>query len=154
MFTVIELSMAGSVAKAPVVAVPGLRELAQGKPVEVSSIWAGRPELDPKHITDGNMGTMWAATEKARSGTVTVDLGQATSVSAVRLSDAPYGRTRKFDIEVESGSGWKRVASGTNIGADLKVGFDAVTTRRVRLSIREATDTPTVANLAVLGDTE
>ena len=152
MFTVVELTMAGSVAKAPVVAVPGLRDVSQGKPVEVSSFWAGRPELDARHITDGNMGTMWATTEKARSGSVTVDLGQPTAVSALRLSDAPYGRTRKFDVEVEVGNGWKRVATGATIGADLRVDFDSATTRRVRLNIREATDTPTLANLTVLGE--
>lgn len=152
MFTVVELSMAESVAKTPVVAVPGLRELAQGKPVEVSSFWPGRPELDARHITDGNLGTMWATAEKARSGSVTVDLGEAREISAVRLSDAPYARIRRFDLEVDAGSGWKRVAAGGSIGADLRLSFEAVKARRVRLNIREAVDTPTLANFAVYGE--
>ena len=95
---------------------------------------------------------MWATAEKERSGNVTVDLGAPTAVSAVRLSDAPYGRIRRFDIEVETASGWKRVASGGTIGADARVGFDTVTARKVRLNIREAVDTPTIAELTVLGE--
>jgi len=152
MFTVVELAMSAAVDKAPVVAVPGLRDLAAGRPAAVSSFWPGRPELDPRHITDGNPGSMWATEEKARSGSVTVDLGEPREVSAVRLSDAPYNRIRRFDVEVETASGWRRVASGGAIGADLRLPIEAVKARRVRLNIREATDTPTLANLSVLGE--
>jgi len=150
--TVIELTLSGDVMKLPVKEVPGPRELSVGKSAEVSSFWAGRPELDKKHITDGNGGTMWAAEEKARSGSITIDLGQPAAVSGVRLSDAPYGRTRKFDIEVEVGSAWKKVAFGTTIGDGNRLSFDAVTTSRVRLNIREASDTPTIAEMTVLGE--
>jgi len=152
MFTVIELTMNASVAKMPVMPVPGLKNVSLGKPATVSSFWPGRPELDAKHITDGNMGSMWASAEKERSGTVTVDLGQNTEVSAVNLSDAPYGRIKKFDIEVEVGKSWKRVASGTTIGGNCRVNFDAVTTSRVRVNIRDASDTPTIAEMTVLGE--
>ena len=152
MFTIVELAMAGDVMRTPVVAGPLLREISVGKPVAVSSSWPGRPELDARHITDGNRGSMWATAEKERSGNVTVDLGALTAVSAVRLSDAPYGRIRRFDIEVETASGWKRVASGGAIGADARVGFDTVTARKVRLNIRESVDTPTIAELTVLGE--
>ena len=144
--------MAADVMSAPVKEVPGPRELSKGKPVEVSSFWAGRPELDKSHITDGNPGTMWATEEKARSGSVTVDLGQAATVTGRRLSDAPYGRIRKFDIEVEVGNAWKRVANGTTIGGAGRVDFDPVTARRVRLNIREASDTPTIAEMTVVGE--
>jgi alpha-L-fucosidase len=152
MFTVIELTMSASVAKTPVMPVPGLKNVSLGKPVTVSSFWSGRPELDAKNITDGNMGSMWASAEKERSGTVTVELGQNTEVSAVNLSDAPYGRIKKFDIEVEVGKSWKRVASGTTIGGNCRVNFDPIKTQRLRIQIRQASDTPTLANLEVLGE--
>lgn len=150
--TIIEVTMASDVMAAAVKEVPGPRILSKDKPVEVSSFWAGRPELDKAHITDGNPGSMWATEEKARAGTVTVDLGQAATVTGVRLSDAPYGRIRKFDLEVEVGNAWKRVASGTAIGGAYRADFDAVSTRRVRLNIRDATDTPTLAEFTVLGE--
>lgn len=150
--TVIEITMAGDVMAAPVKEVPGPRSLSKGKPVEVSSFWAGRPELDKSRITDGNTATIWATEEKARAGSVTVDLGQVSAVSGLRLSEGPYVRIKRFDVDAEVGGVWKRIASGTGIGASLRLDIDPVSTRRIRLNIRDANDTPTIGEIEVLGD--
>ena len=74
---------------APDVVLPP-ENLALGRPVEVSSFWPGREkELDKAHITDGKSETTWAADEKARTASVTVDLQGEREVSAAMLSDAP-----------------------------------------------------------------
>ena len=126
--------------------------LAKGRPVEVSSVWPGREkELNPAHITDGQIGTLWAAEEKARSGWVVVDLQRETEVVEALLSDAPYGRIRKFDLEAEVGGAWKKLASGEAIGERRTVTFAPTKARRFRLVIHEATDTPTLAEFQLLG---
>ena len=151
MVTILELSLAADVMRLAPVVVPEPRLVSQGCPVTVSSFWYGRPELSFAHVTDGKPDTIWATAEPERKATVTVDLGQSRRVSEVRLSDAPYGRTRRFDLEVETASGWRRVGSGTTLGSDLRVKFDEVAATRVRLNIHEATDTPTLAEFQVYG---
>ena len=102
----------------------GSQNLAAGKPVEVSSVWPGREnELNKSHITDGRPETLWAAEEPAREAWVKVDLQKACEVSSAMLSDAPYGRTRTFDLEARVDGAWKKVAEGTPIGDRLDLSF-------------------------------
>jgi len=79
------------------------QNVAADKPVEVSSVWTGRPELKKEHITDSNSGSMWAAEERARSGWVQVDLQKQHAVSGAKLSDAPYNRTQQFELQAKVG---------------------------------------------------
>jgi alpha-L-fucosidase len=126
--------------------------LAFGKPVQTSSVWPGREqELNPAHVTDGRLDTLWAAEEKARTGWVQVDLQEEHTVSHVLLSDTPYGRTRGFDLEANVDGDWKMLSMGTTIGDRLWLSFPPVKARLFRLNIREASDTPTLAEFQVFG---
>ena len=144
--TIVELTLNQSAMKLPVMEIPKPKNLALGKPVEVSSVWPGREqELDKAHITDGNPQTIWAAEEKARDGWVTVDLQSECGVGGAMLSDAPYHRTQSFDLEAQVGGEWKKIAEGTTIGDELHLEFAPVKARLFRLNIRQAGDTPTLA---------
>jgi alpha-L-fucosidase len=122
------------------------QNLAVDKPVEVSSVWPGREdELNKTHITDGHLETLWAAEESARSAWVKVDLQKEFKVSEAMLSDAPYGRTRAFDLEAQIDGEWKKIAEGTTIGDKLYLSFPPVKAQLFRLNIRKASDTPTLA---------
>lgn len=129
------------------------QNLADDKPVEVSSVWTGREdELNKSHITDGHLETLWAAAESARSAWVRVDLHKECEVSRVMLSDAPYGRTQAFDLEAQiDGGEWKKIAEGTTIGEGLNLSFPPVKARLFRLNIRRASDTPTLAEFQLFG---
>lgn len=132
---------------------PPPKRISQGKPVEVSSVWPGREkELAQTHITDGKLDTLWAAEEKARSGWVTVDLGEDHEVDAAMLSEAPYDRTQEFDLEAKVGGEWKKITSGTTIGHELRLNFEPVKARLFRLNIRKANDTPVLAEFQLFGN--
>lgn len=129
--------------KAPEVVSKGIRP-------EVSSFWPGREaQLDAKFITDGDPNTMWAAAEKQREATVTIELPAEREVCEVQLSDAPYGRTTAFEVDVMDGGSWKKVHAGTSIGAARHIPVDA-RTGAVRVRILGATDTPTLSEFKVL----
>ncbi len=151
MVTILEVSLAADVMRVAPVAVPEPKVVSLACPVTVSSFWYGRPELSFAHLTDGNPSTTWAASEAQRSASVTVDLGQSRRIAEVRVSDAPYGRVRRFDVEVETPSGWRKVAEGAAIGPDRRVAIPDVAGTKVRINLREATDTPTLAEVTVLG---
>jgi Domain of unknown function (DUF5703)/F5/8 type C domain len=125
--------------------------LSQGKLVEVSSQWPGRPQMTKAAITDGDYTTSWAAEEKAREAWVTVDLQKECEVSGVMLSDAPWHRTKAFDLEGRVDGQWKKIAEGTTIGDRFDRSYVPVKARLFRLNIRHATDTPTLAEFQLFG---
>ena len=130
-----------------VVTVPaGKLNLAEDKPVEVSSFWPGREDLlNKSHITDGKEETSWAAEESARTAWITVDLQTKQKISCVMLSDAPFGRTQAFNVEAQINGVWTKITEGTKIGEDSYLTFSPVKARFFRLNILKASDTPTLA---------
>jgi hypothetical protein len=92
---------------------------------------------------------MWAAEESARAATVTINLEAEQQISEIVLSDAPYGRTREFDVEAKTPDGWRKIATGTTIGGGLRLPVENVRANALRLNIRKATDTPTLADFQI-----
>ncbi len=144
----------------PALAIPAVSStstmvpISEGKPVVVSSLWAGRPELSPRHITDGNGQTIWAAAEADRSATATVDLQGEHAITRVSFSDAPYRRTRAYAIEALLADGtWKRLAEGTetNFAGVADVAVHQLKASKVRVRILKASDTPVIAEIQVFG---
>jgi alpha-L-fucosidase len=130
---------------------PAPRLISKGIRPDVSSFWPGREaELDASFITDGAPNTMWAAEEQARSASVTIALEAEHPICGIVLSDAPYGRTREFDVEAKTADGWRKIASGTTIGGGLRLPVENVRANALRLHIRKATDTPTLADFQIL----
>ena len=85
----------------------------------------------------------WRATGP-RSGTVEIDLGRSTSVAVARLEeDIARGQiVARYALEAHVDNSWRELDSGTTIGYCKLDRFDAVTTRRVRLTISEALEMP------------
>ncbi len=152
---IVELTLDQDALKLTPISATTITSLSLGKPVEVSSVWAGREttNLKPSFITDGDDTTHWAATEAARSATVTVDLGKQCSIQKVVFCDAPFRRTRAFDIEALVGDKWQKLGAGTetNFSGSAEVKVADVKARKIRLNIRQASDTPVVAELQVFG---
>ncbi|MEY2784062.1 MAG: hypothetical protein RL277_266 [Planctomycetota bacterium] len=131
---------------------PALQEWSLGKSVEVSSQWPGREkELNPQHITDGKLDTLFAAEETTRTAWARMDLGAERAIEEVLLSDAPYGRTQEFVLEARVGQEWVRVVGGSKIGKEWRAHFEPVTAREWRWSIVLASDTPVMAEWRMWG---
>jgi alpha-L-fucosidase len=151
--TIVELTLNESALNLPLIEVPEPKNLALGKPVEVSSVWPGREqELNKTNITDGNSDSTWAAEEKARDGWVTVDLQSEREVDGAMLSDAPFNRTQSFNLEAKVGDEWKKLTEGTTIGKELYLDFKPVKARLFRVNIRKTSDTPTLAEFQLFKD--
>jgi alpha-L-fucosidase len=153
---IVELTLDQDALKlAPVSSAASIASLSLGKPVEVSSVWPGRDKtnLKPEFITDGDETTHWAAEESARSAVITVDLGKESSVQKISFCDGPYRRTRDYAIEALVGDKWQTLGEGTetNFSGTAEVKVPDLKTRKVRVTIRKAIDTPVVAEIHVFG---
>jgi alpha-L-fucosidase len=153
--TVVELALDRPALSLPAIASTATpaASLTDGCPIEVSSVWAGRPELGAASITDGNEQTLWAAAEAERSAVATVDLRGERTLQKVIFSDAPYRRTRAYTIEVLSADQWIQVGEGTetNFSGQVEVKLDAVKASKIRVNIKKASDTPVIAEIRAVG---
>ena len=143
---------------APVV-IPPVGPVSQDKPVTVSAEWPGRAELKKEHINDGKIDTIWAGPENSREGWAQIDLGEERSVTRVLLSEGPeYARCGKFAVQMQVGSEWKTIATGTGIGAHKELSFEPVKGRMFRLTVNvnkragEPDGEPVIAEFQLFGE--
>lgn len=137
--------------------------LALGKPAVASSTHPGAGgTLTADKLTDGNLGTRWAAADDAAYPvTLDIDFGADTTFDQVYLDEytdsGTNPRVQSFALQRwDSGTGaWVTFASRTDgIGHDRTVtGFGDVTTTKLRVALTEkiATEvyTPTMTEIAV-----
>lgn len=82
---------------------------------------------------DNNPNTRWNAAEPINSDQwISAMFGKYETIDSVEISEA-FGRVRSFSIQYFDQGVWKTCATGTNIGQNLKVSFEAVTAKGIRL---------------------
>jgi CubicO group peptidase (beta-lactamase class C family) len=87
--------------------------------------------------TDGSLWTRWATNDGVASASLTIELGEARSISYVRIAEH-FERVRAFSISVPSADDaaqWEVLAEGTTIGPHRLVEFPKVEASSVRLTI-------------------
>jgi alpha-L-fucosidase len=57
------------------------------------------------------------------------------------------GYVQQFEFQYRSGSGWRTLFAGTNLGAQFQKRFQTVTAREFRLNILGATEGPTISEM-------
>ena len=109
-----------------------------GKTVTASSTETDKNDKwNTKNVVDNNSKTSWKAATTDSTAWLSVDLGEATSIGAVALTEAG-GRSAKFNIEYKDGDTWKKVAEGRNIGNGIFKQFAPIKAREFRLNMLQA----------------
>ena len=121
---------------------PPPTSLALGRPARASSVFP-RPGYGPEKAFDGYENTRWGAGTDARSGWLEVDLGKPRTFRRAALFEGRWNRVQEFQLQYRDGETWRTFAKGTKMG-DLKLEFEPVTARHVRLNILKATRIPTI----------
>ena len=100
---------------------------------------------------DDDPATYWATDDGVLTASLTLELPAAQTIDRVFLSEhiALGQRIRAFDVEVRDGDDWRRVAEGTTVGARRILIFPDVSTRAVRVNVRDARGCPTLAEVAI-----
>lgn len=138
---VVETRVEGSFgAKAPPQNPPGL--LSAGKPVKASSQWGGGYEA--AKANDGDDESRWGAAPDAKSGWLEIDLGQDLEVGLAVIKELAYPRTEAFAIEYMQGKNWQELVSGNTLAGAKVLKFKPVTARYFRLTIKKASEVPTI----------
>jgi alpha-L-fucosidase len=119
--------------------------------VDVSRLAEMRARLDSVFSKDlaGGARTNWK--QSARTAVLDVDLGDTRRFSIADFrEDIMQGQTvASYALEREQGNAWQTICEGTTIGFRRLDRFDPVEARRIRLTIREAVDTPKQVRLSL-----
>ena len=126
-------------------------DLAAYRPARASSVrddaamWAGQQATDP------HSNTFWAAADGARSGTLTVDLGEARTFNVVEVREPiRFGqRVARHHVEGLVDGIWVTLVSATTVGYKRLHRIPHTTATQVRLVIDEAIAAPVVSRLAL-----
>ncbi len=117
--------------------------LAAGKSARASSAAAGH---DAAMAVDGNGVTYWTPADGVIQASLEIDLGQPVVFDRAMLQEmvATGQRVEGFKLEAWDGQTWKEFAKATTIGYKRLLRFQAVTASKVRLTIFDARDCPTI----------
>ena len=122
--------------------------LSTGKPIRASSEWAAG--YAASKAVDDDPGTRWGAAPDSRKGWLEVDLGKEQRIGSVEIWEINFPRVQSFSVEIQQGETWREVAKGTQVKGRKTLSFAPVNARRVRLTVHEASEVPTLEEFRVL----
>ncbi len=117
--------------------------LCMGKKATASNVYQNMSEHAPGKALDDDPNTRWATDAGTHSAWLEVDLERPQRIGSVFMSEE-YERTQLFSLEYLEGQVWKPLVEGTKIGLECELTFKPVTTPKLRLNIRQATEGPTL----------
>jgi alpha-L-fucosidase len=122
--------------------------LAAGAKVTAEQTRAG---FDPAAVTDGNGQTYWTTVEGVVRASLVIDLGRTVSFDRAMVQEmiATGQRIEEFTLEAQVDGGWKELARATTIGYKRLLRFPEVTASRVRLTILDSRDCPTIREVGL-----
>jgi alpha-L-fucosidase len=117
--------------------------LATGKAVTASS---AATDHAAAAAVDGNGDTYWTTADGVIQASLEFDLGQPATFDRAMLQEmiSTGQRVEQFKLEAWDGAAWKEIATATTIGHKRLLRFPAVTASKVRLTILDARDCPTI----------
>jgi alpha-L-fucosidase len=137
---------------APVRVTTPSASLAANARARASNVYRSNSQYGADKAVDDDIATRWATDSGTKQAWLEIDMGKPVTFSRVAIREWEGGgnRVQKFELQYQDGSTWKKIISGTTIGAEYKKDFPAVTARIVRLNILDATEGPTIDEFEIL----
>jgi len=125
------------------------KNLAAGAKVTAEQTRAG---FDPAGVTDGDGRTYWTTEEGVVRASLVVDLGRAVSFDRAMVQEmiTTGQRVEEFALEAQIDGQWKEIAKATTIGYKRLLRFPEVTASKVRPTILDSRDSPTIREFGLL----
>jgi alpha-L-fucosidase len=140
--TIVALTLDGPAAELGTIRLPSA-SLACGQKATASNVFQNSPEFAPERAFDDDPATRWGCDWGTHAAWLEVDLGQSRTFDRVYISE-PYGRVRKFELQIQEGGQWRTFHHGTTIGEEFSATFAPVTGQHVRLNLLETTEGPSI----------
>jgi alpha-L-fucosidase len=118
-------------------------DFAAGRPASATNTRGGH---SADGITDGTGDTYWTTEEGVLQAALEVDLGRQVTFDRAMVQEmiTEGQRIERFKLEAAAAGSWKPIAEATTVGYKRLLRFPEVTTDRVRLTIVDSRDCPTI----------
>src|SRR5699024_9207552 len=103
-----------------------------------------------QNVLDGNYDSYWAAPDSVHTGSVEITMNKKKKINAVKIKEyIPLGqRISDFTVQAFEDGQWVTVADGSTVGYQRIVRFDPVTTKKIRVNIKDALACPTINKIS------
>jgi alpha-L-fucosidase len=107
--------------------------------------------FDAAKAIDGDSTTFWAAPDKSKTATLTLDFGKPIAFDHVMLQEPIWlgQRVRSFVVEALQGNSWSQLATGTTMGYKRIFEFRGIKAQKVRVKIRDSRACPAINHFGV-----
>lgn len=129
-------------------------DLALGAGIEATNVRGKADAFAATNVLNGDRKTYWATDDGVTTGSLTVDLGEATTFDHVVLQEyIELGqRILRFSVEAHKDGQWTTIADGTSIGWKRILVTDPVTADKARFNVLEAKACPTLSTFSLYAD--
>ena len=107
-------------------------------------------KFKPSFAFDSSSHTSWKAAKDKKDGWLMVDLGHATSIGSIAISEV-VGHTEKnikeFKLEYKQGDQWVMIVKGQTIGEVYQTSFKPIIAQYFRLNILDAETEPQIKDM-------
>lgn len=109
------------------------------------------PLYSVANLLDGKDDTAWAPAKDAKTGHLTIDLGEPKTFDVIEIKEqiSKGQRISNFNIEVEINGKWVTYATGHTVGYRRLLQGQPITAQKIRVTITDAQATPLISNIAV-----
>ena len=125
--------------------------LASNAKAHATNTRGGETSFDPRNAIDQSNETYWATDDHVTAASLTLDLGQPTSVNRflvqepIRLGQ----RVKAFNIEALVDNSWIHIASATTIGYKRILRFPTVEATQFRINITDSKSCPLISSIGL-----
>lgn len=105
---------------------------------------------EAQNVLDSNYDSYWATADSVLTGTIEIVMKKKKLINSIKIKEyIPLGqRISDFIIEVFKNGKWVTVADGSTVGFQRIVRFDPVTTKRIRVNIKNALACPIINKIS------
>jgi alpha-L-fucosidase len=139
--TIIALDLDRSAMEIPAMEIPDLTS------ATASNNFQNQSDYSAQKAFDGNPSTRWATDSGTTTAWISLKFATPQRLGKIRIQEAYPGRVQQFELLADTGTGWKRLSTGTALGADFRCSFSPVMANGLRLNILKATDGPTIKEI-------
>jgi len=123
--------------------------LAYERPVNTNDVRGTTREFGGERALDGNNQTYWAISDGVKQATFEVDMEGPVWINALKMSEALGQRVQAYKVEVQLDSKWILIDQGTSIGQSKTVKFPKTIAWKVKLTISQFSDYPTLKHFGL-----
>lgn len=151
--TIVELELSGNTMQIEPLEISS-NSLSFSKPLKASSNpkgqWINHQWIDLASVTNGDWsGAFWEPDAKDLNPWIEIDLGNPVKISQAILYERNQN-VKAFELQALIGDKWKTISKGTTIGSKAEIKLPKTTTQKVRLMLKEYTQTPGIYEIVLL----